>query len=424
MRRRLDREGHSGTAGARESGSTMGATSKDSPQSPQEQLELLDKVFGPEYFENGRLVVTVARDIAGVMKVAHKLQGKINESFGAMVEVITEHVKLEWWTKLHESSNMVGLRKGDEVPECQVTHIPEGVRVPPYKRDAMPTLEVLLLWDDKTRTTRGKTLYSLAHPQTPGLEQVGEIFKELEPYFAKRWVCVELCMAPPVKGEFEDIDREAAGEEAPVHDPHVGGGVAVTLLACHANGFARNTAETGAAHVRTCKPMVFEGTSDDSGRAKLCFLPAEVNKIQVAETERFHFAESMLTKAAIRPIEEGLTVVKVHLQPKALAAVCVRVFEMPSRLPPADATDGVIDWSEEERLALLDASVEVTALKDGEPALKLRHTGEGVFVADGGLPEGCVSLVTSCPGYEAEEQAVMLLVGANDFFVPLRKARG
>jgi len=420
VRRRSDSADRTGSAGASESGSTMGATSQDSPQ---QQLELLDKVFGPEYFENGRLVVTIARDIPGVMKVAHKLQGKINESFGAMVEVIVEHVKLEWWTKLHESSTMVGLRKGDEVPECQVTHIPDGIRVPPYKRDAMPTLEVLLLWDDKSRTTRGKTLYTLVHPQVPSLEQVGEIFAELEPYFAKRWVCVELCMAPPVKGEFEDIDREAAGEEAPVHDPHVGGGVAVSLLACHANGFARNTAETGAAHVRSCKPMVFEGTSDDSGRAKVCFLPAEVNKIQVAETERFHFAETMLTKAAIRPIEEGLTVVKVHLQPKALAAVCVHVFEMPSRLPPADATDGVIDWAEEERLALPDASVEVQAFKEGVPALQLRHTGDGIFVADGGLPEGCVSLTTSCPGYEAEEQAVMLLVGTNDFFVPLRKAR-
>merc|ERR1719215_1083651 len=111
------------------------------PKGPaQEQLEKLDAVFGPEYFEHGRLLVTVARDVAGTMKVAHKLQSRLNESLGAVVEVIFEHVKHELWSRLHEATATVGLHKGPEVPECQVTQIPEGIRQNPYQRERLPTL--------------------------------------------------------------------------------------------------------------------------------------------------------------------------------------------------------------------------------------------------------------------------------------------
>ena len=34
----------------------------------------MSQAFGPGYFEHGRLIFTVARDIPGMMKVAHKLQ--------------------------------------------------------------------------------------------------------------------------------------------------------------------------------------------------------------------------------------------------------------------------------------------------------------------------------------------------------------
>lgn len=68
------------------------------------------------------------------------------------------------------------------------------------------------------------------------------------------------------------------------------------------------------------------------------------------------------------------------------------------------------------------ASVVVTPLKEGSANIALTHTGGGDFVApDGGLPEGCVSIVIECPGYEKEERTIMLLVGANDFYVPLKK---
>merc|ERR1719443_2274272 len=114
--------------------------------------------------------------------------------------------------------------------------------------------------------------------------------------------------------------------------------------------------------------MAFKGISDDAGRARICFMPAEINKVQVAETE------------------------------------------------------SIIDWAAEEREPLLAASVEVTPLKDNATPIALAHIGSGDFVApDGGLPDGCVSILIQCPGYEQEERTVMLLVGANDFYVPLKR---
>eukprot|EP00928_Gymnodinium_smaydae_P078801 TRINITY_DN62876_c0_g1_i1.p1 TRINITY_DN62876_c0_g1~~TRINITY_DN62876_c0_g1_i1.p1 ORF type:complete len:435 (-),score=64.73 TRINITY_DN62876_c0_g1_i1:79-1338(-) len=392
----------------------------------QERLDRLDAVFGPSYFQHGRLVITAARDINGCMKVAHKLQSKINERFAAIVEVIMEHVKYEWWVKLHETTTMVGVQKGSEVPDCQVTDIPEGVRVHPYKREAIPSLEVLLLWEDTARRTRGYCIYSMSHPEAPALEQVDSIFASIEPYFAKRWVDVQLRLGPPVRGEFDSGDAGAAAD-AEAYDTHVGSGVSVTLLACHADGFARGQAE-GATHVRNCRPMVFEGLTDDAGIARMCFLPAEINKIQVAETAIFHGREVMLPKSEINDLGRGPTPVSVVLTPKALAAVSVHVFELPAKLPPADDVDGVIDWAAERREFVAGASVQVAPL-DGGDAVRptvLRREGDtdAFVVADGGgLPEGCVTLAIEAPGFEPEERVVMLLLGTNDFYVPMRKLR-
>jgi len=388
----------------------------------QLQLDQLQKVFGPEYFQRGRLVLTVARDLPGVMKVAHKFQAKVNESFGAVVEVIMEHVKHEWWLKLHETTTTVGLQKGNEVPDVQVTSIPEGIRVHPYKRGAMPTLEALLLWEDATGATRGHCMYTMTHPEVPSLDQVDNIFKQVEPYFAMRWIIIELRMAPPIKGEFDE-EPDAVALDA---DLDVGEGVAVSVLACHAYGFARgqDRGEEQVAHVTQCQPMTFQGVSDASGRAQICFLPAEVNKIQVAETERFHGTEMVLHRPKMSSLGDGPTVVPVELTPKALAVVTVHVFELPRQLPSADDTDGIIDWAAEERRHLEGAVVEVNQMKDGQAPVRLKHRGDGVFTAEGGgLPEGCVNLTASCTGYEEEEKPLFLLVGTNEFYVPLRKGR-
>lgn len=397
----------------------MGSASRLKGSAIQE-LEKLDQVFGPQaYFDNGRLVITVARDLQGVMKVAHKLQAKVNESFGAMVEVFMEHVKQEWWIKLHEATTTMGLHKGPEIPDVQVTHIPDGIRVHPYKREHLPTVEVLLLWEDPSGNVRGHCLYTMAHPQLPTLEQVDEIFDQIEPYFAKRWLVVELRLAPPIRGEFEELDVEG---DAVAHDPHVGGGVDITVLACHPHGFATGGVATGAAHVTQCQPLIFKGISDDAGRAKICFLPADINKVQVAETGRFHGTEVTLLRTQMSPVVEGPSILTIDLTPKAVANVRVHVFAMPRKLPASDESDGIIDWAAEERDALPRASVQLTPLKDGSPSLQLNHEGGGAFgYQDGGLPEGYVVLNASCGGYQDEEQTVMLLVGENDFYLPLRK---
>lgn len=314
-----------------------------------------------------------------------------------------------------EATTTMGLEKGMEVPDCQVTDIPEGIRIHPYKRGHLPTLEILLLWEDTSCVTRGHCLYTIAHPSTPSMEQVDQIFDEVKPYFAKRWLIVELCLAPPIRGEFEEID----GTERRPHDTYVGAGVSLVVLACHAYGFARTGA---AAHVTECQPIKFRGISDDAGKVKLCFLPAEINKVQVAETEMFHGHETVLLRENIRSLSEGPTILSVELTPKAFASMTVHVFAMPARLPKAEETAGIIDWAGEEREELPGARVVVQSLKDGAATIQLREEDTGIFsIRDGCLPEGCVTLVASCPGYSAEERTVMLLVGANEFYVPLHK---
>lgn len=383
-------------------------------------------MFGPDYFQHGRLLVTVARDLAGVMKVAHKLQTKVNGSFAPAVEVVMEHTKYEWWLKLHETSMSTGLRKGEEVPDCQVTHIPEGIRAHPYRRERMPTLEVLLLWEDQAGT-HGHCMFTMAHPDVPSMEQVDEIFTKIESYLALRWIVVQLSLAPPLRGEFEDTEEPptlaaGAGEGGDGGEP--GAGVNVTVLACHPYGFASELEAETAADVRDCQPLKFQGTTDTTSSAKICFLPAAVNKIQVAETNRFHGAELMLPESEMLPFKEGPTTITVQLTPKAVASVVVHVFAMPRSLPRSDETDGIVDWACEERLGLPTAEVELTSLKDGTSPLRLRHVEEDCFaLEDGELPEGFYTVVARCGGYKKEERAVMLLVGTNELYLPLLEGK-
>jgi len=200
--------------------------------------------------------------------------------------------------------------------------------------------------------------------------------------------------------------------------------VAVTILACHPLGFAREQGDKAAMHVASCQPIAFRGVTDEAGRAKICFLPAEINKIRVDDTDGFHGSELTLRNGDVKGLAEGSTAVSMSLTPKARASVTVYVFAMPRKLPSSDETDGIIDWAAEERDALPDARAEIAMLKDGDAPVALRGDGAGTFIVeDGGLPEGCVELVVRCPGYEDEERPIMLLVGMNEFYIPLRKAR-
>lgn len=390
-------------------------TSSRAKAPAQQQLDMLSEAFGSGYFEQGRVVLTAVRDIAGVMKVAHRLQSKVNERFGAVVEVIMEHIKFSLWSQLHESATSAGILKGEEVPQYQVTHIPEGVRVHPYRRDALPTLEVLLLWDDASKKTCGRCLYSMTHPELPTLDKVDEIFALIEPYFALRWVFVQLHLSKPISGEFE---AEGPADEVPPAE--AGGGFSVTVLACHPYGFASEENSERPASVQECQPLQFEGVTDETGLAKVCFLPAAVNKIIVPETARFYGTEVLVTKSALKELHEGHTPIEVELTPKALATVKVNVFVLPKSLPNSDADDGLIDWSAEDRAAITNATVQLQGLQ-GRAVVSLHHVGDGLYIdQDGDLPEGSASLCISCPGFESEDQALILLMGENEFWVPLR----
>lgn len=389
------------------------ATSSEKRAPAQIQLEELDEVFGPGYFEHGRLIFTVARDVPGMMKVAHKLQQKTHEKLGSMVEIIMEHVKHELWLKLHETSASCQLQKGHEVPEYQVTDIPDGIRQHPYRRDRLPTLEVLLLWSDpETRATRGRCLFTMPHPEIPSLDEVDGIFERIEPFFAKRWLRVQLALEAPARGEFEDAEQR-------IEDAYVGAGHVVCVLACHPRGFATEASTDGVVHVSQCQPLPFQAITDAAGQAKICFLPAALNKVQVAETDFFHGTEVSLLGADLKSLDQGLTDLTVKLLPKAQASLAIHVFRCPEELPKAtEEMFGIIDWAAEERQGLEEAEVEVTQLDNSKQPLQLSHAAEDRFEAKG-LAEGCVAVKVKCQGYEAEERTVMLLVGPNQFFFPM-----
>ena len=83
---------------------------------------------------------------------------------------------------------------------------------------------MLILWEDASRTTRGHCLYSVPYPEVPALDKVHEIFEEIEPYFAKRWLVVNLSLGPPVRGMFDaELGREVT--EISPHETQVGAGV-------------------------------------------------------------------------------------------------------------------------------------------------------------------------------------------------------
>jgi len=385
-----------------------------------DHLETLDGIFGPEYFEHGSLIITVARDIPGVMKVAHKLQTKVIEQFGHVLEVSMEHIKHQFWNQLHDASTNTGLDKGQEVlDQPGAVMVPEGIRVHPYKRPHLPVLEVLLLWKDAGGTTRGHCLSSTAYPEIPTEASIAKIYTEIEPFFAKRWLLIKLKLGSPIRGEFEDVDAEDPTK--PPHETAVGAGAQVEVLACHASGFAREPTQ-GVAHVTQCEPMIFKGVSDDAGEVKLCFLPAEVNKVRVKETDRFHSTDVVVKKSELNSLDAGPTEVTCELTPKALASLVVHVFACPDKLPATQEADGQIDWAMEAREGLPGATVELTPDKEGARTEKMTvGPSTGDFELSN-LPEGCVDLVLTCPGYAAETRTVMLLVGENEFYVPLKKA--
>eukprot|EP00746_Dinoflagellata_sp_MGD_P000253 gnl/MRDRNA2_/MRDRNA2_100451_c0_seq1.p1 gnl/MRDRNA2_/MRDRNA2_100451_c0~~gnl/MRDRNA2_/MRDRNA2_100451_c0_seq1.p1 ORF type:complete len:396 (-),score=94.12 gnl/MRDRNA2_/MRDRNA2_100451_c0_seq1:102-1289(-) len=385
-----------------------------------DHLETLDSVFGPQYFEHGQLIITVARDIPGVMKVAHKLQTKVIEQFGSVLEVCMEHIKHQFWNQLHDASTNTGLDKGQEVlDQPGAIQVPEGIRVHPYKRPHLPVLEVLLLWKDTSGTTRGHCLSSTAYPEIPTEASLEKIFAEIEPFFAKRWLLIKCTLGSPIRGEFEDADAEDPTK--PPHESLVGAGAQVEVLACHASGFAREPTQ-GVAHVTQCEPMTFKGISDDAGVVKLCFLPAEVNKIRVKETDRFHSTEMVIKKSELKSLDDGPTEVVCELTPKALASLSVHVFAMPEKLPATQEADGQIDWAVEAREAISGATVEITPDKEGSRTEKMQVAGSTGDFELRDLPEGCFDLVLTCPGFAPETRTVMLLVGDNEFYVPLKKA--
>ncbi|CAK9113888.1 unnamed protein product [Durusdinium trenchii] len=269
------------------------------------------------------------------------------------------------------------------VAEYQVTEIPEGIRQHPYRRDQLPTLEapeirqprakkargfgrgfgdgarcalagesprfvgrsaatdheiggrlqaqnrsVLLLWSDPLDgTVRGRCLYTVPHPKIPQLDEVDAIFTEIEPYFAKRWLKVQLSLDSPQAGDFATLELETVASL---------GGAQVTVLACHPRGFASEAgaerAEEGgrgmgtasdAVHVSQCQPLPFQAITDEAGQAQICFLPAALNKVQVAETDLFHGTEAPIGRAVslmgseLKSLDEGVTTLTVQLLPKA-----------------------------------------------------------------------------------------------------------
>lgn len=229
---------------------------------------------------------------------------------------------------------------------------------------------------------------------------------------------MELKLGKPIRGEFEEPDPNDLEE---VDSTFVGADVTVAVLALHPFGHATNVPNGAVANVSQCVPISFFGLTDDAGIAKLCFIPADINKIQVSETERFHGLDRQILKTEMADVTKRSTDITLTLTPKAQAAVTVHVFALPETLPESDDT-GLIDWSAESRQALPRASVELTEQKDGGIPYQMDHVGEGRFVVGPeAQAEGFVCLKVTCEGYKSEERFVMLLVGSNEFYIPLQR---
>lgn len=138
-----------------------------------------------------------------------------------------------------------------------------------------------------TSAVRGRCLYSLPHPEVPTLEQVDDVFGAIEPYFAKRWLKIQLAWDTPAAGDFAsplDITGSLADQE-------------VTVLACHPRGFA-SSAES-AVHVSQCQPLSFKATTDQAGQAQVCFLPAALNKVQAMVVRCVELVFMILRRACL-----------------------------------------------------------------------------------------------------------------------------
>lgn len=277
----------------------------------------------------------------------------------------------------------------------------------------------MLLWKDPAGNDRGHCLSSISYPTIPTEDDVPKIFADIEPYFAKRWLSIKLQLGAPIRGEFETDDADDPTKPPP--PTAVGAGAQVEVLACHASGFAREPTQ-GVAHVTQCEPILFKGVSDDAGVAKLCFLPAEVNKIRVKETEIYQAAEVDIKKDELYSLDKGPTEITIELTPKALASLKVHVFELPATLPQTAEADGQIDWAMETLNYISGTSVTLTPSKEGARTLTMNPTGSTGVHDLHNHPEGFVELELNCSGYKAESKMVMLLVGENEFYIPLKKA--
>lgn len=429
-----------------------GGPSLREAKSATELLQRLDAIFGGGYFERGELVITAVRDLQGVAKVAHKVQSRLLSEFGDVVEVKPEFIKEEEYRKpkfRDVAAEQVDCR---ELELPNICSIPEGARIHPYLRPRLPTLEILLLWRcQETGAMRSHTVLGMEYPNVPKDEDVPRIFAEVEPYFKKRWIHIELRMggaliegpneasqAAEEQGAGEATETAATGGEGNNGDGNNGdsdgstaasAGLAVEVLACHPVGFAKDSGGFGddpATPVNQCDPLVFRGISDDRGVVKICVLPAPMNKVRVPECDNYYSGYRELPLASLTAMGQGVTKVPLILAPKAEASVKVKVFVRPPMIPIeadiGDSENACVDWEMCERAPLTEASVSLQPFD--APVVSIILTQEdpendpGTYVISS-LTEGMADLTVSCPGYQPCTQPLMILVGENVFYIPL-----
>lgn len=458
-----------------ENGTTVATTTTRKPKPSMSMMEKrawLESLFGVAYFERRReeVVITAVGDIVGVAKVAHRFEVAFMEKFGDVVEVRRELIKEEerrryqWALAFNEKRGMESRLQGKHVCRASdidralelpnLAQVPYGVRVHPYLREKLPTLEVLVLSEDsQTKEPRSHTILCLDYPEVPKDEEIPRMLEEVAPYFQKRPLRIQL-KAPAEHIEVRTSSACPAAE-----------GLRIEVLACHPAGFVGDEGrgllstamimeaeEAGGARRLGLgllpPPMVFRGVSDVAGVVELSWLPASINHIRIAESEFFSAKEVELLGGEISPAGAGVTELTVELTPKAQASLRVFVFAMPAKgVPQESEEDDVVDWSlvSEDLEFLPQAEVELLPfdlIKDGAVASspgsrrpspsspsgqqlsrKLLPAEEGTsptgVFASGLIQEGAVELSVSCEGYKPHRQPVVLLVGENSFQVPM-----
>lgn len=393
---------------------------------------LLEKTAEPA--SAAQLLITSALDVKGCTRMAHKLQSRITTSdYGFAVPVHMEYLKHSAWESIRTAQGLSSdgrmsprSPRGDDrvcspsrpqSPPASVVRedMAAGLRTHPYSRRIFPSIEVLLLRQlgpdvegaELPVYDRADCLLSIDAPSAPSDTDLDTALERLGEHFARRTLRVTLqaksCILPDEDGKVEPSEEGQTFDVA---------GVDVEVQAFHPRGFARFRKVDSPRSAP--EPLRFRGTTDADGVVELRILPAQVNKVVVPESSRFHAHEKTVHLEELWALKDGPTLLPLDVTAKNASELVVVLVNAPER--PPDQHDQWYDtWVDAEPAAYERGVCSVTATSTGG-ALQLEEEPAGTF--RGCAPEGFVELECIAPE-RTVTRPLFLLRGSNRFLVPM-----